>query len=203
MAQTFVANPAFLHLIGSEGSTLYGCDQDWFRGFWQRKAGCGPCTLANIMLYLARAGKLNKPLAAKDAQGMLPIMEAMWEYVTPGIRGLNSTQRFVDGANQALSNAGCALQASALDINEGALPQERAGIIHTIQTGLSQAPVAFLSLLKHQLGDLEPWHWVTVAGLSPDGDDALLHIYDNGLAFQLSLKTWLDAGGTGGFVAFY
>ena len=196
-----MANPAFLHLTNPEGGTLYGCDQDWFRGFWQRKAGCGPCTLANIMLYLARAGKLRSPLAAKDAEGMLPIMETMWEYVTPGMMGLNATGPFVRGANRALAEAGSPLRAMALDIEKSASGKEAGEAAHFIETGLETAPVAFLSLLRHQLGGLEPWHWVTVAGLTRQGNDALLHIYDNTHHFDLSLKAWLDAGGKGGFVA--
>lgn len=203
MTQTYVENPVFLHLFSPEGSTLYGCDQDWFRGFWQRKAGCGPCTLSNIMLYLARAGKLARMLSVRDEQGMLPLMETMWEYVTPGMMGLNSTERFARGANQALAEAGSPLRAASFDIPQGASPEESAvQAIDFIKTGLTQAPVAFLSLLRRQLGPLEPWHWVTVAGLSQEKeDDAALHIYDNGFAFDLSLAAWLQAGGSGGFVA--
>lgn len=202
LTQIYVANPAFMQLSGPEGSPLYGCDQDWFRGLWQRKAGCGPCTLSNIMLYLARAGKLPQAMSARDEQGMLPIMETMWNYVTPGAMGLNSTARFAEGADRALKAAGSPLRAVSLDIekNSAALA-DRAGATDFIASGLRQAPVAFLSLLRRQLGPLEPWHWVTVAGLSRDADDAVLHIYDNGHAFDLSLAAWLDAGGGGGFVA--
>jgi hypothetical protein len=198
LAQTFAANPEYLHLGGAGGATLYGCDQDWF----QRKAGCGACTLANMMLYLARAGKVARQFSIADAQGMLPLMEETWGYVTPGMMGLNSTARFAQGANRLLEDAGSKLRATALDIEKSA-PQadstREAALM--IESGLREAPVAFLSLLRHQLGDLEPWHWVTVVGLSRKDQDAILHIYDNGSRFDQSLAGWLDAGGSGGFVS--
>ena len=203
MSQLLLNNLSFLHLKDEGNRPLYGCDQDWFRSFWQRKAGCGPCTLANIMLYLSRAGKLAKGFEVNSIQHMLPLMEAMWERVTPGMMGLNSTERFVLGANQALLESSSALSARALDIEKGTSLAEGAGqILPFVKAGLAEAPVGFLSLLKKQLDALEPWHWVTLVGMSQGAEDVTLHIYDNGLQFDLSLKKWLEAGGNGGFVAF-
>jgi len=202
LTQTFAANPEFLHLKGPGGRTLYGCDQDWFQSFWQRKAGCGPCTLANIMRYLAQAGALAGA-AAPEAHGCLPLMEEMWDYVTPGMMGLNSTARFAQGAARALKKAGSGLTPRALDIEKGASLQDASQLISFIESGLQQAPVAFLNLLRRQLGPLEAWHWVTVVGLSHTEKGAVLHIYDNGLAFDLPLEQWLNAEGSGGFVAFF
>ncbi|MDD3571808.1 MAG: hypothetical protein PHP07_02530 [Eubacteriales bacterium] len=203
MTQTFMANPEFLHLDGPGGRTLYGCDQDWFASFWQRKAGCGPCTLANIMRYLGRAGKLSQPAVLEGVTSCQALMEEMWGYVTPGMMGLNSTARFAQGAAQALEKAGGQLTPAALDIDQKASQEESArSAAEFIAAGLMQAPVAFLNLLRRQLGPLEPWHWVTVVGLSRSEEDATLHIYDNGLRFDLSLSRWLLAGGNGGFVSF-
>lgn len=202
MTQIFAANPEFLHLGGGSSPTMYGCDQDWFPGFWQRKAGCGPCTLANMLLYLSRAGKVRLPENISDPAGMLPLMERAWGYVTPGMMGLNSTARFAEGANRMLGDAGSGLIAHAIDIEKDApLADSAREAILLIESGLKEAPVAFLSLLRHQLGRLEPWHWVTVVGLTRQEEDATLHIYDNGLKFDQSLAEWLDAGGHGGFVA--
>ena len=77
MTQTFMANPEFLHLDGPGGRTLYGCDQDWFASFWQRKAGCGPCTLANIMRYLGRAGKLSRPAVLEGVTNCQTLTEGI------------------------------------------------------------------------------------------------------------------------------
>ena len=72
-----------------------GVNQDWFSGYWQRLAGCGPCTGANMMRYLGSRAGIAAPYETKEQ--MLSLMGAAWGYLTPGARGLNSPERFREG----------------------------------------------------------------------------------------------------------
>ena len=99
------------------GRVHYGHDQDWYRHWFKRLAGCGPTTCANILLYNTQAGSLfsdAKKLCSAPFSGSEKIftapaeletvdpdiesfpvgisaslkrMELMWRHVTPSKRG--------------------------------------------------------------------------------------------------------------------
>lgn len=188
-------HPEYLHLPAPGGQVYCGCDQEWFAGYWQRKAGCGPSTLSNLVLYLTRAGKANhQPIPDKAA--MTKLMRAMWDYVTPGLMGLNDIHKFASGGNQALKELGSGCTLTALDAG-----QPLTSLVEFITQGLKEGPVAFLNLARTQQGPLEPWHWMTLVGLDTDAaGHPLMRLYDNGKEISADLAVWHQRGTAGGFV---
>ena len=78
-----------LHLTDGEGRLYYGADQEWFPLSWQRRAGCGPTTASQLLLYLGRSDPGSGVTAVTDKDGMVALMEEVWEYITPGIMGVH------------------------------------------------------------------------------------------------------------------
>ena len=181
---TKVPNPEYMHLYTPQG--LYkGCDQDWVPSFWQRKAGCGACTLGNILMYLGKAGHAPALNAILDKNAMLRLMKESWGYATPGLMGLNNIHPFASGAAQALKDKGIPFACQTLEA-----PQPLEDMAAFIQQGLLYAPVAFLNLSRTQQGDMEPWHWMTVVALEKAWGQYTLHLYDNGKAITGDLTAW-------------
>lgn len=197
---SMLLRPDYLHFSCPGSGVLFGCDQDWFRGFWQRKAGCGPCTGANLILYLSRSGRLSLPMEITDRASFLVLMERSWEYLTPGVMGLNSPFLMQKGLDAFLDSLGSGMKSQALDIpaEEPLRPSpEKAEAF--IRQGLSaDSPVAFLNLSNGDVLQLESWHWVTIIGLDGKGENAELLIYDNGRQLRVSLSRWLRTTRRGG-----
>lgn len=197
---TSIATPEILQFPFPNGSPHYGCDQDWYRGFWQRKAGCGPCTGSNLLYYFARCGRLKLPMEVKDQEGFIRLMEHSWGYLTPGVMGLNSPFLMQEGMDRMLSQLGSRGSSRVMEIpaDEGKRPA-LAAVEAFIREGLNaNSPVAFLNLSNGEVRNLENWHWVTVVGLSGSGNDAVMDIYDNGHRLQVSLPLWLSTTRRGG-----
>ncbi len=61
----------------------------------QRLSGCGPTTAGCLYhYYLYVKNKPNKVPCIKSS--MLSLMEELWEYVTPGNRGIPTTEIFCE-----------------------------------------------------------------------------------------------------------
>ena len=197
---SMLLRPDYLHFSCPGSGVLFGCDQDWFRGFWQRKAGCGPCTGANLILYLSRSGRLSLPMEITDRASFLVLMERSWEYLTPGMMGLNSPFLMQRGLDAYLESLGSPLRSRVLEVPaQEALRPSPAQAEAFIRQGLEAgSPVAFLNLSNGDIPGLESWHWVTVIGVSGTGEDAALDIYDNGKQLSVSLPRWLRATKRGG-----
>jgi len=197
---TLIRQPEFLQFSAFGQGVLFGCDQDWFHGFWQRKAGCGPCTGSNILYYLSKSGRLSLPMEVKDRDSFIRLMEHSWEYLTPGVMGLNSPYMMQSGLDAMLAQLGTGYVSRVLDIpaNERERP-DAATAEAFIREGLAgDSPVAFLNLHNGNISHLESWHWVTVVGITGAGDSAELDIYDNGHRLKVSLPQWLQTTRRGG-----
>ena len=48
------------HLDAADTEALYGCNQDWYRIEWRRRAGCGPVAATNILMYLRKRYDVEK-----------------------------------------------------------------------------------------------------------------------------------------------
>lgn len=183
----------------SSGGLMHGVDQDWYSGYWQRKAGCGPSTASNMLRYFGPRAAMRQ--ATHSRQDMVDLMHGVWGYVTPGMRGLNSTQMFSQGMDTLLKEQGSALRCHSLDIpaSQQGRP-DKAQVTRFIREGLAaDSPVAFLNLHRGQLMNLENWHWVTLISLEEGpGGQLFAQAIDNGRALRLDMGLWLDSSKLGG-----
>ena len=133
-----------LTISAGEG-LFHGADQDWFSSVWRRKAGCGPTTASNILRYMKDRAFLTR--AGGNKQEMQGLMEWVWEYVTPGVFGLNSTELFREGMDKLLNELNSPLRCRVLDVP--ADERERPSIQRTAdffrQAFLADSPIAFLN----------------------------------------------------------
>ncbi len=197
---SYVHTPELLELSWPGEGPFFGCDQDWFRSFWQRKAGCGSCTGANILNYLSRRSRLKLPHAVLDRDSFIKLMEYSWQYLTPGVMGLNSPFLMQKGLDEMLATLGYPGKSQVLEIPAQAENRPRiAEVEQFIRAGLHlDSPVAFLNLHNGGQTQLETWHWVTVVGLHGSGQTAELDIFDNGTRLRVRLLDWLKHTRRGG-----
>jgi hypothetical protein len=150
----------------------WGCNQAWYKNIWKQKAGCGPCAAGNIFMYLFHEALFHNynPVLKSEA---IVLMDEIWRYVTPSVKGVNSTKIFYEGAEEYAGSKGFILNRSFLDI-----PQEKSSRpeLHTITDFIARAiavdsPIAFLNLCNGEEKRLYRWHWVTITSIdSRDGE---------------------------------
>ena len=154
----------------------FGCDQEWYSGSWQRRAGCGPSTVATIFYYLARTRPELAPLyplEGADQDSLVSYMDLIWQYVTPGPRGVNRAAMLTGGAKAYAGTAGISLASHTFPVP--ASKEKRRPLpdfIQFIKTALAeQSPIAFLNLSNVRMANLQSSHWVTLTGLYQAGPD--------------------------------
>ena len=167
-----VSHPEYMY-IGREDAgteTLYGCDQDWYRIEWRRRAGCGPVAATNILLYLKRKYGVGEiPYTGGSVAEALSSMNDAFTYVRPRRRGLNTVKKFVRGMCKFGRSYGVSIKYRYILIP----PQKEKRpdfqeIVRFIGDGLGKdIPVAFLNLHAGAVEEqLSSWHWVTVVGMT-------------------------------------
>ena len=185
-------------------SASFGCDQRWYTQVWQRIAGCGPSVACNAMHWLRHidtgTGFANKAAALAE-------MEEAWRFVTPSLKGVNTTRMFIDGMLAYAQSKGMDIRYQVLD-----LPKDQAArpslqeILHFLDTALGEdAPVAFLNLNNGDVKDLDAWHWVTIISLEyeEDGSNAFVDIMDQGRIKKIDLALWYKTTTRGGGFVYF
>ena len=198
-------NVEHLHLTDGEGHLYHGADQEWYPLSWQRRAGCGPTTASQLLLYNSRTYPELGLMTVTDKDGMVALMEEVWTYITPGLMGVHLVSHFTRGLERYL--AAHTIDRTVVSL---AIPKERearpfldevvAFITKSLQAG---QPVAFLNLDSSGIRNLDPWHWVTVVGLFQvsEGSPVMLTIYDAGESFPIEFSLWYETTGrSSGFV---
>ena len=189
-----ISEPELLNIITVDGEACIGGSQEWYEDSWHRKSGCGPVTASNIVWYIWRK------------QGLLPdyfkLIRMMYDYVTPTIRGVDSSSIFTEGLSRFASENGMLLALHVLDIPKK--KRERPDV-DTVKEFISAAlkadsPVAFLNLSNGTVSDLENWHWVTV--ISCDPDSMMIEFCDNGKLICISISEWLETSMLGGALVY-
>jgi hypothetical protein len=202
-----IRQAALLKIKGEGGDEKYGGMQLWYTTEWQRRAGCGPTTAALLLWYLAQTRADCQALCGYPAgvqKGFLWLMEEVWQYVTPGMRGLNKTSMMAEGAVSYAAARGVALECGVFDIPE--ILCKRPGLEalsdFISQSVESDSPVGFLNLSNGRLTNLDNWHWVTIVGYDRGSHTALM--YDQGRRVEIDLELWLRTTlFGGGFVSIY
>lgn len=200
MSEISIQTPELLH-IDDHGSVCFGADQEWYSTVWQRRAGCGPTACSHLLWYLSQTRQTCGSLCPYDGtrrNGFLRLMEAVWQFVTPGRMGVNSTKIFQDGAAAYGNSVGVPLRCDVLDIPT--LPMHRPSepeLLHFLARAFAQdLPVAFLNLSNGSLHNLDNWHWVTLVSLNRESGVAVM--YDQRRRSKIDLSVWLRTTSLGG-----
>ncbi len=177
------------------GKISYGCDQEWFSAWWQRLAGCGTSVAANIILYLDNRRRAAEKLPViGDIKQASALMEELWKYVTPTVKGINTTKLFYEPLKAYTESKGLEYTCSYLD-----LPADRKKrpslkeAADFLREALSlDVPAAFLNLNSGAVKNLEPWHWVTVVSLESGEDENCFYteILDEGKIIKIDFPLW-------------
>ena len=198
-----LSRPACLQ-IGERSGICYGANQSWYRTLWQRRAGCGPTTGAHLAWYLAHTRpdcRRLSPFDGASRQTMLQLMETMWDYITPTVRGVNRPEIFSEGMERYGKDRKAALRCTTLHIPLGSAQRPDADTVSQfLSTALSQdLPIAFLNLSNGLEKKLDSWHWVTLIGFDPASMTATM--YDQCKCTRIDIGLWLrTTGGDGAFV---
>ncbi len=184
--------------------TTYGCDQDWFADHWQRQAGCGPCTAATLLYYLARSRSFLDHLYTASSharEDFTAFMHEIWHYVTPNHMGVNEAAILANGVRAYAARHAVSLTPQVLKVPGWQTRQPQpAGFVDFVRQGLDQdCPVAFLNLSNGRLANLDSWHWVVITSLESAGSpDILAVIADSGERKVVNLSQWYRTSWLGG-----
>lgn len=206
MTASSIRNPD-LFQINDGRAVFYGCDQEWYPTRWQRLSGCGPTAVSSIMHYLyhSNSNSGNPPFPKSDC---VALMEEVWKFVTPTMRGIPSTKPLYEGALAYAKAKSLDMEFHILDIPKKIpLRPEFSRLLSFLDAALrSDSPVAFLNLNNGTQTNLDSWHWVTIIALEyeEDGSVASVSFLDEGTVKMIDLKQWFRTTTLGGgFVSFH
>lgn len=185
-----------------DGTTSFGCDQEWFGTQWQRRAGCGPNVATNLMMVLTADGRISLPFDLTTRKGCVGLMDAIWQHVTPTMMGVNTTIRFTTGLRNFAFMHHVPIRCAMLDVPRSRKKRPTtAEVVAFVRDGLSmECPVAFLNLHNGDIPKLDSWHWVTIVSLETDDEagTAVATAYDGDKAFPVDLVKWCAGTNMGG-----
>jgi len=213
-------SPEYMYIMQDGNETLYGCDQDWYKIEWRRRAGCGPVAATNILFYLQKKyGVEAIPYSNGSVDEALSAMNDIFTYVRPKRRGLHTVRKFVKGMCKFGHRYGLSIRYKYIIVPPQAEKRpcfdEVSGFV---EEGLMKdVPVVFLNLHAGEVEDqLQSWHWVTVVGMkktglpedgSADGEASgetdLLQYYDQSKSLEVDLGRWLKTTMSGGGFAYF
>jgi hypothetical protein len=202
-----LASPEYLH-IQEGGRTMYGCDQDWYQIQWREKAGCGPVTATNLLLYLIKKHRLPQlPYQNRTVAEALCAMDDVFTFVRPTIMGLHTVKLFVNGVRKLARRYHIRFCYHFLNVPPCAekRPDIRA-VQAFIESGIrSDAPVAFLNLHAGDVETLDTWHWVTIVGIAVDSETGgvMVRFYDHAQALEMDMGQWLRTTRRGGGFVYF
>ncbi len=188
-------------LAFKNGDTLcHGADQNWYKNRFQRTAGCGPTAAAVLLYYLAQrhpAAHRLCPQRVATKEEFVPLMQAVWADVTPGLLGVNRVRHFAKGVRRYGAKRGVALQTATLAVPPfyARRPHPR-HLFHFIAAALEKDyPVAFLNRSNGTLKSINSWHWMPLIALH---EDLTVDVLDGCRVKTIPLLEWLKSSAMGG-----
>jgi hypothetical protein len=199
---------AFLIIDEITEKIYYGGHQEWYPTIWQRKSGCGPTVVSNIVYYLSQRNACVDPSKGPRSKSQcVELMQDVWKYVTPSLRGIPTTEMLRERVERYAQSKGMTVIMDYLDIpeKERLRPTFPALLAFLDQALSSDTPVAFLNLNSGAEKKLDSWHWVTILSLeyAEDASTAFIEIADQGAIIKIDLRNWFRTTTLGGgFVSF-
>ncbi len=203
-------NPSFLTISDKTRNKIYyGPDQVWFTDKWRKKAGCGPTSAAFVTAYLAFTRPHLRPLYAPsemEREEFLHHMNDVYEFVTPGLMGVNKVSIFTKGVNAFASSRNIHLISHKLDIERVAFGQREPSkiIAEFVVNGLkSDCPISFLALSNGKESKLQNWHWITITSAEIEDTEVLVHASDEGHEIVFDLQLWYKTTNLSGGLVYF
>ena len=208
-------NPEKFNIIDANNELYYGGSQEWFKERWRRQSGCGAVAATNLIWYMCGEHSEiehnsiehsgiehnrieHNGIEHNRIEQYIELMSEMFNYVAPGILGVNSSAIFTNGIKRFGERHKLSLTARILEIP--IWRQKRPSIEAAnefIATALhNDAPVAFLNLSKGMLKNLGSWHWVTITAF--DKETMQAKIGDYGKIANIDINLWLKSSVLGG-----
>ncbi len=190
-----IKHPEWLHIPAKAGIFI-GLNQLWFEGRWQKTAGCGPTVATTMLVYSNKRDDGKYTHGVEDKKMALAAMNESWQFIKPGLMGINSTDKFAAGMKKLLRHHKLPYKCQELDVrNERNLNK----ITNFIQKGIqSDCPVAFLNLNEGQGANFEGWHWITIIGIKEENGKWIAEMYDNNRHIRSDLGLWVSTTTKGG-----
>jgi hypothetical protein len=193
--KTAIQSIGHIHVVDSTGLEYFGCNQEWYTSYWRRFTGCGPSTASTLLIYLQRSGRINFPIGGYDKKDCKLVMDSVWPYVNPTVRGVNTSDIFVDGIEKFASVHGFSIECQRLVLPHADGRPSLSDAVNFIENGLRKdCPVAFLNLHNGKVKNLESWHWLTIVQIARDKD--LQHVevtvFDGDSADTVDFKNWYE-----------
>ena len=174
----------------------YGGNQEWYKTYLKRLSGCGPTTASNIVMYEIRKNNISF-----NKNDFLRLMNSMWNYITPGIMGVNKADMYIKGFNKYIENHDINLNNyKHYHFDKNNINKDE--LYNFLKTALEDDhPIAFLNLDNGNEYLLEAWHWVMIVGIDKDLKTT---ICDNGYLKEIDLNLWIDTTNSyGDFIYYY
>ncbi len=202
-----IKNPRLLEIRTPDGRSCTGGNQEWYGTQWHRMAGCGPVAASNLVWYQSKSRENLRGMCESGDGGygdFLKLMDAMFEYITPGRGGIHSSKLFIPGLLSFCRDRGFQMEADFLEVSrKPRTGPSRDEVRNYLMRWLeNDCPVAFLNLSNGSLALPDSWHWVTILGLDSDNMAAL--VSDEGRTYEANIAEWLETSVLGGaFVTLY
>lgn len=209
MVTKSIANQKLFEIVDdSKHKTHYGCDQQWYNTEWQRRSGCGPSVATNIIFYLNHTKSiLALEPSFNSKEKWLSLMEEIWEYVTPTLRGIPETKLFYEAVITYAKAKRMNIKYDICDVpKDNANTPNLFEILDFIEGALMKdAPIAFLNLCNGEEKNLDRWHWVTIISLeyAEDGQSIFVDILDEGMIKRIDLALWYQTTTLGGGFVYF
>lgn len=206
MIRKSISNPSVLKVFDeSTHKTYYGCNQEWYTTDWQRRSGCGPSVVSNIMLYLTSpAFGLGQSINSKE--NCLSCMEEIWRYVTPTTEGIPTTKMLYEAVLTYTKSKSMNVEYGFCDLPKDRSHRPTLPEVLKFLAGalLKDAPIAFLNLCNGEEKNLDRWHWVTIISLEyAEANSAFVTILDEGLMKKIDLALWYNTTTLGGGFVYF
>jgi hypothetical protein len=171
--------------VDDNGTAVLAANQQWFRMPFHSVSGCGPTTAAVILMYMAAvfpdqcrgAYPYALPAVRED---FLSFMEAVREYVKPGLKGLTNERFFAAQTVAFAKAAGVSLTYYHV------MPSLSAALAFAfIKKAVDEGYLPALLILRNPHREISEftWHWMPVTGY--DDEKRTLFIATNGTAHEL------------------
>ena len=209
-----LADPSLMYLNDRySGVRYYGGDQLWLPSMWMRRSGCGPCAATLMLYYMANRDPSLSRLFPAGRQGRADRADfveyacMVWQYLTPGKRGVDSPDYFIRGALEYVRSRDLRLNARCFEVTPFVSGRARLeSMAEFITEGLAKdSPVAFLNHSNGDLTNLDSWHWVTISSVEYRPEKTFLRavVSDQGLRKEIDLSLWHGTSFLGGGFVFF